>query len=69
MANTWEMNREASPGESSILEVEMNIACFVNWSTMTKMPVWPLDSGSCSMKSIEIESQGQRGMGSWFRRP
>ena len=58
LANIWEMNKEASPGESSVLKVGIKIACFVNQSTMTKMSVWPLDSGSCSMKSIKIESQG-----------
>ena len=47
----------------------MNIPCFDRWSTTTRMEVNPLEEGSCSMKSMEIECHGQAGMGSCFSRP
>jgi hypothetical protein len=47
----------------------MKRACLVKWSTTTKIAVKPLESGSCSIKSIEIDSQGQSGIGSCQRRP
>ena len=41
-----------------ILLVGTKIACFVSLSMTTSMSVQPLDSGSCSIKSIEIDFQG-----------
>ena len=68
-ANTWEMNRETSPEESSVLEVGINTACLVSLSMTTRMSEQSLDSGSCLMKSIKIESQGQDGIDSCLSRP
>jgi len=42
----------------------MKITCLVSWSTITKMSVWPSEGGSCSMKSIEIDSHDWGGIGS-----
>ena len=39
--------------------VGMNIAHFVRRSTTTRMELNPLEFGSSSMKSIEIEDQGR----------
>ena len=36
----------------------MNIPCFDRQSMMTRMEVNPLEEGSCSMKSMEIECHG-----------
>ena len=36
----------------------MNMACFDRRSTMMRMEVNPLEEGSCSMKSMEIECHG-----------
>ena len=47
----------------------MNTACLVNRSTTTNIVVKPLESGSCSMKSIKIEFQGFSGIGSCFNVP
>ena len=67
--NMCKMNKEASLEESSVLKVGMNTACLVSLSMTTRMSEQPLDSGSCSMKSIEIEFQGQEGTGSCLSRP
>ena len=67
--NIWEMNRVARVVESRVLVVGVKIACLVSLSTTTKMSEYPSEDGNCSMKSIEMESQGQRGTGSCFRRP
>ncbi len=47
----------------------MNIACFVRWSTITRIVENPSESGSCLMKSIEIEDHGLDGIGSCFNFP
>ena len=47
----------------------VNKACLVKQSTTTRIAVNPSESGSCSMKSMEMESQGQSGIGSCQRRP
>jgi hypothetical protein len=41
----------------------------VKWSTTTKIVVKPSELGSCLIKSIEINFQGQSGIGSCQRRP
>jgi len=45
------------------------MACLESLSTMTRMAVKPVDEGSCSMKSMEMEFQGFSGMGSCFSNP
>ena len=47
----------------------MKSDCFVRQLTMTRMEEKPLESGSCSIKFKEMESHGQDGMGSCFKRP
>ena len=42
----------------------MKILCLLRRSTTTRMAVNPSDLGSCSMKSMEMESQGRSGIGS-----
>ena len=44
----------------------MNKACLVNQSTIMRMEVWLLEAGSCSMKSMDMESQGLVGIRSCF---
>lgn len=53
-----QMKTSASPAASIVLLVSMKIACFVSLSMTTNISVYPLDSSSCSMKSIEIDFQG-----------
>ena len=62
--NSWE-----SSGDVMVSLVGMNRDCFVSQSTMTKMEVWPLEGGSCSMKSMDMEFHGLVGMGSCFNNP
>ena len=45
------------------LLVDMNIACLVKQSTTTEISVKPWNSGSCSMKSIDINFQSCEGIG------
>ena len=40
---------------------------FESLSTMTRIAVNPEELGSCSMKSMEIESHGRSGIGSCLR--
>src|SRR5258708_36947364 len=67
--NTWVRNIWASWGASTMLWVGMNIDCLVSLSTITRITVNPSDTGSCSMKSIKIDSQGWVGIGSCLRSP
>src|SRR5260221_13038890 len=67
--NTWVRNSQASWGASTMSWVGMNSDCLVSLSTITRIAVNPSDTGSCSMKSIEIDSQGWPGIGSCLRRP
>src|SRR5258708_8818488 len=67
--NTWVRNIRASWGASTVLWVGMNSDCLVSLSTITRIAVNPSDAGSCSMKSIEIDSQGWAGIGSCLRSP
>ena len=62
--NSWE-----SLGDVIALLVGMNRASFVRQSTTTKMDEWPLEMGSCSMKSMDMEFHGLIGMGSCFSSP
>ena len=46
------------------MSVGMNIACLEAQSTITRIELKPLDIGSSSMKSMDIESQEREGTGS-----
>src|SRR5260221_11831444 len=67
--NTWVRNIQASWGASTVSWVGMNSDCLVSLSTITRITVNPSDTGSCLMKSIEIDSQGWAGIGSCLRSP
>src|SRR5260370_39167998 len=43
--------------------------CFVRQSTITNIAVCPSDAGSCSIKSIGMDSHGHGGIGSCLRKP
>jgi len=60
------MNNQTSSGTLRVLWVRIKIACFKKQSTITRMSVKLLDSGSCSIKSIEIDFQGQSRMDNYF---
>ena len=49
--------------------VGMNMDCLVSRSTMTRMVSYPEDGGSFSMKSMEMEFQGNSETGSCLRSP
>src|SRR5260221_14186869 len=66
--NMWVRNIQASWGVSTVSWVGMNSECLVSLSTITRIAVNPSDTGSCLMKSIEIDSQGWVGIGSCLRR-
>ena len=64
LEKTWRMKSLANSGESMVSWVGMKILCLLRRSTTTRMAVNPSDLGSCSMKSMEMESQGRSGIGS-----
>src|ERR1700731_2343711 len=66
---TWSMNRQANSVEFTSFVIGMKIPCFVNLSTTTKIAVKLELSGSCLMKSIEMEFHGFLGMGSCLSVP
>ena len=47
----------------------MKMDCLVSRSTMTRMAVYPPESGNCSMRSMEMEFHGRSGIGSCFNVP
>jgi len=63
------MNKVVRAAELRILGIGIKMACFVSLSTTTRMSEHPLETSNCSIKSIDIESQGQRGTGDCFNRP
>src|SRR6266436_5322332 len=65
--NMWVRNIQASWGASTMSWVGMNSDCLVSLSMITRIAVNPSNVGSCSMKSIEINSQGWAGIGSCLR--
>ena len=69
LENTSFTKISASPTALIDLQVGMNMACLVSLSTTTRMSVYPRDLGSCSMKSIDMDSQGWGGMDSCWSRP
>src|SRR6202035_1477978 len=69
LENTCIMNNLASSGASISSTVGMKMPCLVRRSTMTRIAVWPSDSGRCSMKSMDMEFHGSSGTGNCFRSP
>ena len=66
---TWSTNSWASMGAVMVSTVETNMDCLVSRSTMMRMVSCPEDGGSFSMKSMEIEFQGNSGTGSCLSNP
>ena len=66
---TWSTNNWASMGAVMISTVGTNIDCLVSQSTMTRMVSYPEDGGSFSMKSMEMEFQGNSGTGCCLSNP
>src|SRR5258708_2254671 len=60
--NTWVRNSWVSSRELMESWVGMKRDCLVRWLTITNIAVCPSDVGSCSMKSIEMDSHGH---GDW----
>src|SRR5258707_9067058 len=58
LANMWVRKSLVSWGELMVLWVRMNRACLVSLSMITRIAVNPSNTGSCSMKSMDMESQG-----------
>ena len=63
------MNSVAKSVEVISLTVGMKMDYLVRQSTITRMEVKELEGGNCSIKSIEIDSQGRGGMGSCWSVP
>ncbi len=64
MINNW-----ASSLELMVLCVGIKMACLLARSIITRIAVNPLESGSCSMKTIEMESHGRSGTGKGLSKP
>ena len=58
LEKTWMTKRLASMVEVMVSYVGMKMLCFDSQSTMTRMVLKPEDRGSFSMKSMEMEFQG-----------
>ena len=69
LKKTWRTKRLASWTAVRVLWVGMKIPCLESQSTMTRMAVCPAEAGSCSIRSIDMESHGRSGMGRGLRRP
>ena len=65
----WRRNSLASPGESIVSYVGMNMHCLERQSTMTRMDVNPDEGRRCSMESIDMEFHRCSGIGSCFNKP
>ena len=66
---TCERNKQESSGEVMESCIGMKRECLVSQSTTTRMDEKLSDSGSCSMKSIEMESHGCVRIGSCLSNP
>ena len=66
---TWSMNGWASIGAVMVSTVGTNMDCLVSRSTMMRMVSYLEDGGSFSMKSMEMEFQGNSGTGSCLSSP
>src|SRR5437899_12513632 len=69
LENTWSKNSFARSGLVTVSYVGTDIACFESRSITTRMAVKPVEGGSCSMKSIDLEFHGFSGTGSCWSRP
>ena len=65
----WRMNSWANIGAVMVSTIRTNMDCLVSRSTMTRMVLYPEDRGSFSMKSMEMEFQGNSGTGSCLSSP
>ena len=63
LEKTWRTNSLASMGDMMVSMVRIKIDCLVRQSMMTSIVSEPLDIGSFSMKSMDIEFQGLSGIG------
>ena len=66
---TWSTNSWANIGAVMVSTVGMNMDCLVSRSTMTRMVSKPEDGDSFSMKSMEMEFQGNSRTGSCLSSP
>jgi hypothetical protein len=69
LENMWIRNSFARFREVMVSWVGTNIACLHNQSMMTRMAMKRDESGSFSMKSMEMEFQGFSGIGSCLSNP
>src|ERR1700692_2108841 len=69
LENTCSRKSRARSREVIVSYVGMNIACLDKRSMTTRIAVNPDESGSCSMKSMEMEFQGFSGIGSCLSNP
>ena len=69
LEKTWRTNSLASMGDMMVSMVGIKIDCLVRQLMMTSIVSEPLDIGSFSMKSMDIEFQGLSGIGSCLRSP
>src|SRR6266481_3999496 len=69
LENMWRTKSCMRSLEVMVLCIRMNSDCLDNWSTMTRIDVYPEDEGSFSMKSMEIKFQGRSGTGNCFNSP
>ena len=66
---TWSTNSWANVGAVMVSTVGTNMDCLVSRSTMARMVLYPEDGGSFSMKSMEMEFQGNSRTGSCLSSP
>lgn len=69
LENTWITKSCASWAEVIVSCVGMNKDCFDSQSTTTRIESYPVEGGSFSMKSMEIEFHGHSGAGSCLSNP
>ena len=69
LENTCRTNSRARSAEVMVSCVGIKTPCFDNLSTTTKMDVKDEEGGKCSIKSMEIEFQGNSGTGSCLSLP
>ena len=69
LENMCSMKSFARSANVTVSGVGIKIACFMRWSTTTRIAVKPEDFGSSSMKSMDIEFQGCSGISSFLSKP
>ena len=65
----WSMNSRTNIEAVMVSTVRTNMDCLVSRSTMTRMVLYLEDKGSFSMKSMEMEFQGNSRSGSCLSSP